>query len=427
MNTHRPQIDGLMPTLGCRRFARRGIVLYLTTLCVALALTLVAVTTAATMVSQARANTLTSDTEQARVGAVSAMEFAIQACNANPSWRTAHTHAAPVIRTMNQVKLTYTIFDDADSLLANDDGQPVRIVSVGEFGASTQRARLVARPRPLSCLESDVVAGGRVQVGTGNGLTVDVKASANDRVENTGTITGAVESSNTTSNSGVITGQIANGVKSKEMPTAATMNYYISRASAINFASLPVSAGTKSLRNTLISPTENPYGTTNAQGIYIIDCGGSNLMIDSCRIVGTLILVNPGSGSDIRNSVHWVAAVSNFPALMISGNMTINLTGATLNEADAGTNFNPASTPYQGVSDVDIAGVYPCLLQGIVYATGNLTLTGATRIDGVVVGAGNVPVTGLVAIKYLSLYANNPPPGFFSHRLGVASGSWNDQ
>lgn len=408
-----------------RRYKRRAIALYLTTLCVALALTLVAVSTAATMVSQARATTLTIDAEQARIGAVSALEWAVQSCNSNASWRSGTTHGVPVLRTMSRTALSYTLFDDADNSLSNDPAQSVRIVAGATCGVAKQRVSVVARPQPLNCLMNDMTAAGQVQVGTGNGLTIDILVAANDRVENTGTIAGSVASVNSTSNSGVITGTVTDGIVPRDMPTAA-MSYYLGLATPMAFASIPISAGTPTIQNRLISPTQNPYGATNVQGIYVVDCGGSNIIIDSCRIVGTLIIVNPGSASFVRNTVNWVAAVSNFPALLVSGNLTINLSGATLSETTAGANFNPADTPYQGVGDTDTLGVYPCLLQGIVYATGNLTLTGSTRIDGVVLAGGNIPVTGLVAIKYLATYANNPPPGFVSHRLDIAPGSWSD-
>src|SRR5262249_31714447 len=47
-----------------------------------------------------------------------------------------------------------------------------------------------------------------------------------------------------------------------------------------------------------LGPGNNPLGGgTNSEGIYKIDCGGQTLLIERSRIVGTLLVINPGAGS----------------------------------------------------------------------------------------------------------------------------------
>ena len=66
-------------------------------------------------------------------------------------------------------------------------------------------------------------------------------------------------------------------------------------------------------------PGVNPFGvTTNAQGIYWINCGGNKLVIERSRIQGTLLVVNPGAGSCIGNGpINWSPAVAGYPALLV--------------------------------------------------------------------------------------------------------------
>ena len=48
----------------------------------------------------------------------------------------------------------------------------------------------------------------------------------------------------------------------------------------------------------VISPSLNPFGvSTNSEGIYWINCNGNKLIIERSRILGTLLIVNPGVGS----------------------------------------------------------------------------------------------------------------------------------
>ena len=45
------------------------------------------------------------------------------------------------------------------------------------------------------------------------------------------------------------------------------------------------------------------FGATNPEGIYVIDCQGGMIRVQYSRIVGTLVLLNPDSVSDIEDNV----------------------------------------------------------------------------------------------------------------------------
>ena len=408
------------------RMRRRGSALAMAVLGVATMLMLIAASTLDLTQSRLIAEDLLSDAAQARLGAISAIESAIQYCNSTPSWRTAMTHGSPADRMLANNKITFTLYDDSDSNLANRDTDPVRIAATAECGVAKQAMTATARALPLTCLNAAVHANNNMTVLAGGVITNNRPLSGGSNATVNGTVNGDVECVNTVSGSGSITGTIKNNVTPKEMPIVGTIAYYESLGSPLDYASLSNAGGSgKSMKELLVSPTRNPAGTANALGIYVINCGGGDLTIDSSRIVGTLIIKNPGSGSKVTNTVNWAPAVANYPTLIVEGSITIELTGAPLNEATAALpNYNPPDTPYQGASNTTSTDTYPCVIQGLIYQSGSLTLQGTTEIRGIVVCWGDVTVNGIVNVVYDSSYINNPPPRFVSHRLAVNPGSW---
>ena len=99
----------------------------------------------------------------------------------------------------------------------------------------------------------------------------------------------------------------------------------------------------------VLSPTLNPFGTsTNSQGIYWINCNNNKLIIERSRILGTLLIVNPGTGSCVSNGpIYWSPAVAGYPALLVdadiatNANFNIYATNRVLSEKENGINYNP--------------------------------------------------------------------------------------
>ncbi len=164
----------------------------------------------------------------------------------------------------------------------------------------------------------------------------------------------------------------------------------------------------------LISPASNPFGNeTNPEGIYVIDCKGQDLHIERSRIVGTLVLLNPGEKSSIRAAaVNWQPAAANFPALLVDGDFAIEATNTGLSEFATRTNFNPPGTSYEGLGeDLDLFDIYPSLIQGVVYVSGHLRFANSPSVYGVVV-ANSVEVANRLDLIHNPSYLSNPPPGF---------------
>jgi hypothetical protein len=96
-----------------------------------------------------------------------------------------------------------------------------------------------------------------------------------------------------------------------------------------------------------------------------------------------------------------------------------------LTEAGAGVNFNPASTPYLGISDLDSTDVYPGLIKGLVYMTGNLSVTQDCTAKGCIIVGGTVTVTDRLVLTYDAVHRDYPPPGFSSgNKLRLLPGTW---
>ena len=88
-----------------------------------------------------------------------------------------------------------------------------------------------------------------------------------------------------------------------------TVDFYLD-----DFLIREVSTG-RLINRVAIGPGLNPYASTlNAQGLYWIDCGGNNLIIERARIKGSLLVINPGSGSMIGpGPISWTPATPGYP------------------------------------------------------------------------------------------------------------------
>jgi hypothetical protein len=159
----------------------------------------------------------------------------------------------------------------------------------------------------------------------------------------------------------------------------------------------------------------------NPQGIYWIDCGGGKLLVERSRILGTLVVRNPGTGSAIANGpIHMSPAKPGYPALLVDGNFAIRATSRVLNELEYGVNFNPSGMPYElnnpsaGSTDSNANDGYPSEIQGLVAVSGNLTFENSARVRGQVIVGGNV--SGAFSLNYQPGSMINPPPSFYGYR-----------
>ena len=226
------------------------------------------------------------------------------------------------------------------------------------------------------------------------------------------------------------------GVAARDMPDPNSMfEFYLSVGTHIDVNTLTIAINDRIMEQCVLSPSTNPFGdnTTNAQGIYVIDCLGKHLKIRNCRIVGTLVVRNAGPESVIDGSIAWEPAVSFYPSLLVDGDMDINCDQTALSESVLSTNFNPAGSPWpyldgEGTNEViDSGDEYLSKFVGLVFVSGKLEVAaGAPAFDGCVVTGGVFDLENATpTFKYRATFLNFPPSGFTAGDvMEIATGSW---
>jgi len=361
--------------------------------------------------------------------AQSAIEFGQYKIRQDSTWRKTYSSGV----WSENVPLgtgTFTLegIDTVDGDLNNSSSDPVVLRGTGMQGSSVYKLEvtMAAKSNALTCLQTAMHAGGNLSFSSAtvqsNAVTISTNGSSMTagpttvypKVEAVGGISGAGYQSSKTS-----------GVAARTMPDATVFDYYKTNGTAILYSSIFNVQGKKTMEKKVLSPASNPYGMAkNPKGIYVIDCALGDLRVRDLRIVGTLVILNPGTFS-IENSVQWEPAVANYPSLMVSGAATFNYTNTALSESSTGVNFNPSGTPFQGVSDIDFVDTYASEINGLVYVSGAVTTQSAVTIKGVLVVGTTLTSQNTLNLSYSSTFLSDPPPGFGSASgMAISLGTW---
>ncbi len=398
---------------------RRGSV-YIVVLGSALAVAVIGLSALAVVRINRRSARDTAGLQQARFYAQSAIEMGLFHINADPSWRTTYPNGVWALDQPIGTG-TYTLegIDPNDADLTNPPTDPLVLTGTGVEGDARYKIEvtLTAESPPLSCLEVSAHANTNISI-TGGTVTGDQIISANKNVTSSGTVNCDVEAVKQINGSGY-TGTTTTGIDPRTVPDPVSVfDYYIANGTAIAVPGLLID-------NQLISPASNPFGaSTNSQGIYVIDCQGLDITIANSRIVGTLVLLDPGAASAIKPEIHWEPAVANYPALLVRGSFSVNAGQGGLSESN-GLNFNPPGTPYLGVADNDTIDSYPSVINGLVYVSVDLAATKNATFNGVVVVGATLSTSATLNLTYDSQFWANPPPGFKEPlHMVISDGSW---
>jgi hypothetical protein len=382
---------------------------------------------------ETRAGVTTNDMAHAQLMAQSAIEYALGRLELDGSnWRTTFAHGDEVpLNTwidLGNGQLKFILLDE-DTDLADDDTDLVTIRGIGRAGGATSVAEITYAPAGtgFSCLEAVLHAAGQLTI---DGATIQASgflssttgvngangAVIHPNVETAGTVQG-----------GTFNGTTTTGAIPREMPdSTAVFDYYLVNGTVINFND--IAGGTGVIDRVVLTKGNNPFGsgTTNSQGIYIIDCLGNDITIQNSRLEATLVLLNAGSGSSVDGSIHWEPAAANFPALMVAGNMTFSWEGdALLSEVVLGVNFNPPTAPYEANSDSDTGDTYSGVIKGLIYVSGSLGVDYINILDGAIVVGGSCDITASLNLTFRDIFLNNPPPGFADGtQMRIVPGTW---
>lgn len=373
--------------------------------------------------------------QKARLLAQSGVEYAVNWIQNEPNWRTLVNNSSESAQyTYGGGTFSWRAID-SDGSFSDDLRESIEIQGIGRSGDAVVVESVTLEPggSGLSCLNAAMHSHGQILL-QGGSLLGPHRINSDQTISANGQIDASPGYANINANAWSITAitgsvsgsQSANQSPAREMPGTQAFDYYKTNGTWIDVTSLPTSGGKRVIDRRLISPAVNPFGDTNPEGIYVIDCGGEAIEISNSRLVGTFVLLNVGAGSRTSSTVLMQAAVGNYPALLVEGNFRLGHWNLWVSETSQGVNFNPPGTPYLGETDNTADDNYPSSIDGLVYISGQLTFTGSDSpvVNGCLV-CGSVVADGILEANYSDVYLNYPPPGFaIGDPMRIQRGSW---
>jgi hypothetical protein len=140
------------------------------------------------------------------------------------------------------------------------------------------------------------------------------------------------------------------------------------------------------IENQVISPSSNPYGFANANGIYYFDAGNKEVRFRHCHITATIVITNAKTVFFEEASVH-SPAFTYYPALVCNAPIVYSF-DRNLSESTKDVDFN---------GDGDKSDVFTPFISGLVYSS--------LKITGMQAGGGTniVRFKGVMISKRLHL------------------------
>jgi hypothetical protein len=361
---------------------------------------------------QSQSGTTRDDMAEARLFAASAVEWGRRQIAQDVNWRSTFSNGAwatnrsignTTVAPVSQGKFSLSVVNPSGALNRSELDSIV-MTATGASGGATQKAQVTldAKKVPYSCLSAAVSAAGSIDwtsskvfgsnqlIASNGNVIANGMGSARiyPNVEATGSITG-----------GRYYGSAQETAKPKSYPTSKAFDYYIANGTAIPFTSIPMISGTRRMSNKFILGWYEPFtGRSNSQGIFVVDCGGNNLIIEDCFVMATIVLLNAGSGTTVRGDTNWYTTVSNLPCLMVQGRLLL--------ATKSSNSGNPQA------------------IYGLIYVSGDVSLDDKPAVDLLVAGGSLVSNNADLTLSYRSTFFDNPPPGFYTVDMVVSRGSW---
>jgi hypothetical protein len=374
-----------------------------------------------------------ADWEEAGVLAQAAVEQGLSYLNAqvaaNPTgWRSnfnsfVHGGTPAFSASMGRGTFSWEVVDTVDASFAANYQAPFKLYGIGTVNRATRcfSVMVTAGGAPLDLLRCGLQSGGNLST-SGSVVLGAGPVSCNAQANTGAQIYGSVETNNQSGPSNNVTGAITTGLV-KTMPAAAVFNLYNTLATP--FTTSFTTGGT--IGTCLLTSTSNPYGPTNINGVYSVNvsAGSKTLTINSCRIIGTLVITLGNKATlNLVGPILWEPARPDYPLCIVqctSNNATINIQGSTswLSEASVGLDLNG-----NGTMTDDLPPQYRGMIH--IIGSGNaVQISNNAYVHGIVVADGAVSTSGTCAlISDPNLYSH-PPIGYGTgSQLIPAPGTW---
>ncbi|MEM7477701.1 MAG: hypothetical protein AAF483_22155 [Planctomycetota bacterium] len=420
-----------------RYHERRGIV-YLVVLMASLIVASMALSAINISHWHARDLNGSADLVLVRQGAYSAIEHATAQINNLDDWRSSYVNNVDISPIdYGSVSFVYRFVDD-DGDLADDDFDDVTLIATARLNEIqfTWEVELTTSGDALSCLDYSIASNGDLEVKSGYILASDQAVASNQDIEVESDSYLTADCYYDQGISGDIYGNTVALSSAIEFPsTSHLMEHYREIATEIQLSDLPSSGGYYLIQDQHLSDSSNGLnGSLNSEGVYYINCNYNLLRITNSRLQCTLVIDNPGNGSIIDGSMHWEAAVANYPILLVDGDMDFALSRSPLVESStsASTNSslsadyytaNPSSNT--GATPTTSSIAYPSQLRGLVHVSGNARMNGGdNEFMGCILSGNKLEVGGTMIMHHRAIYSENPPPGFrASQQMRVVPGT----
>ncbi|MCA9288778.1 MAG: hypothetical protein KDA05_09355 [Phycisphaerales bacterium] len=403
-----------------RRRARRAsvYVLVLATAAIATAAGLGGILVQRTRLRAAATN---ANIDAARLAAASGLEYALARIKNDPNWRTSIGAGSWLdSAALGNATLSVSVVDPEGDAIASDPVAPIVVQTLGRSGAARQAfdATIEFDRTSFSALQCAAYSGFFTytelttltadapvhSAGDMNALVATVNADA----EAVGTISGLTYARATQSGASARTAPDASLISGwAAMSTPIPMTYFGGR----KMWYICLNGG----------GSFNGY-TPGTGGVYVIDCGGGDFIIQNCRIRATLVLVNARVVT-VTSSVRIDPYTSGYPSLIVQGQIRFQVSTAPLDERAGGAiNFNPPGAPYLGVSDTDRLDTYPSGISGIVFATDDIIVDNNLTVTGTLITLDSLTVRKPLTITYDPALLTSGAPGFsgITPRLAAA-------
>jgi hypothetical protein len=358
--------------------------------------------------------------EQGSLLAHSAIEWVLMYAEQDSSWRSklAASAASFSLGALGSVEITLS---DPDGDLTNADNQPVEISITVTTGRVTRRFRAQAQPGPSPILSQAINASNTIYLSTTPGEVTGPLYATNSITKPLLplTITATKDGRFDVGPSGSVslglspTGKVASPVARPSVDVAGL----VARATALT----NMGGSSFEFRQASVTPEANSAGKINAEGLYLIEAGGMDVLIEDLHLRGTLIIRATGSRTiRFRKGLMLESAAFGHPTLIIvAADSTVQFDmDAGLAEGNVKADLN---------ADGDATDTVRTTVNGLIIssATTNLLEESAWTFRGCLVCRAAELRSGL-SVDDDSRLRTDVPIGFTDGRLHLVEGTFRE-
>lgn len=368
-------------------------------------------------------------TDELRWAARAGLDMAL-ACTENVSdWRLRVSGNdlftdAPV----GEARVSVKVFDDRDGQIANGDADPVRIRVIARRDGAVHALEAELRPRPHPALKYAIFGRDASDLEFKTSAVVRGPVRSHGRIKSDSGVAVQDDASFETMTGYEIESPLTprSYASTPVTPPQPDLSVYQSMATLISGGS-----GSRcELSVVNLSPTSNPKGSPNPNGIYWLRAGGREVRIENFHLRGTLIITETGGNKVTFQKGLWIEpGPKNYPVLLIDcpSNDVIFTPDQSMQEANLTINLIIIGIGLGGVDmneDGDKLDTIPTRVRGLIWANADRVFleNGQWPFTGCLVSREITVDDGVLVDNDLTLL-DAANPGFVQHGMDLFQGS----